>query len=301
MRFRLVRSDHGSAAGSSNDGCCICLCRSHLGEESGGLHQRFELIHEDHAISFERGAIGRVRTGERSGVRHGGAGALFAFGDLVQDEGLVGRPCQSRCLNHAVGVIHPLEQAGDGPTTGIFHEIGNEIGDIDIAAVAGSQHMTDLRAAFYRLYERVAERAGLADDANGMGGGSVQSGFAVESDVGANREVGKADAVGTDDPNTAFQGDAGQFILFGNSLFGADLGKAGRVDDAAADTCASAFPNDIEDLIASSRHHHAIGNCRQCTDGGVAGPPGNLFVTGIDLEQFALKVRESRYRSGAKR
>ena len=177
---------------------------------------------------------------------------------------------------------------GDRPATGIGGEIGDQVGDIDVAAVARGEQVAEHHAALDGLERREAEPARLADEADGTimrahgGHAAFGQGHVGIGQCRAAEEVDRAQAVRADDPDARLGGDGGQTILLGLALVARDLAIAGGEDDRAFRACVGSIPDDALHRDTRHRDDHGVGRLRQRGDGRKAGAGADLLIARID-------------------
>ena len=264
--------DHGDATGARGGG---------LGEEGGGLHQRLEILHHHGAGPFEGGEVGGLFAGERAGVGHRGGRAGLAGAELEDHQRLVGGIGDFRGLDEAHRVGHALEDAGDGAAGRVIGEVGDAIRDVDIGGIAGGQQVADRDAAHHRLRQREAERAGLADQADGMRQRRFHRRRDHEGDAGLGFEVQHADAVRADDAHAGVTADLREAELGGDVGLPARLRIARRIEHDATDAGLRAVDRDLLHRILGDDEDAAIGHLRQRGDRGEAGALADFLVARI--------------------
>jgi hypothetical protein len=139
--FGFVRSHDGRSTGSRNHGNSGGLRRGRLGKEGRRFHQAFEIVDDYHAGAFECGAIRCIRAGKRAGMRDGRLRTQLASRDLVDEQRLVRPPGELSSLEQPLWMRHPLEHTGNGLAVRILRQVGDQIGDINIALIASREGM----------------------------------------------------------------------------------------------------------------------------------------------------------------
>ena len=200
----------------------------------GRFHQADVVVDQIHPGTLEGSTIGRLGAGQRTGVGHGGGGAILAGGDLADHNGLVLGPRIVARLHQAHRVRRAFEQHGDRRGVGVVGQEHHVIGHVDIAGIAAGQHVADRHAALQRLFHAEAKRAGLADHPDGMRERAGHLGIGHEGDARLQPVVHRADAVRPDQRNAGIAGQLGQAGLLVDAVLGADLRIARGEDDDTA-------------------------------------------------------------------
>jgi hypothetical protein len=177
-------------------------------------------------------------------------------------------------LQHAAGVGHAFEQAGDRPAVPILRQVGDLIGNVDVAGVSGGQDMAHRYAAFGRLRQRETQRTGLAYDSDRMRLQRPPVRHGRKGETRADRVVHKADRVRPDHSHVPVPHNREQPLLQSDVLRLAGLGVPGREHQDGADAARRAFPRDRLDRLARRRDHHAVRRFWKRGDVGVAGTAG---------------------------
>ena len=138
-------------------------------------------------------------------------------------------------------------------------------------------------AALHRLRQREAERAGLADDADGVRLQRPPLRHRREREPGAGGVVHQPDRVRADQTHVRVARDPDQPRLQGDMLRLGGLGEASGEDHDGADAARRAFARDRLDALARCGDHHAIRGLRQRRDAGKTGAAGKLRMPGADL------------------
>ncbi len=266
------RRDHRDAAR---------LRRPRLGEERGGLAQRLVVLHQDCAGAAEHRAIRRLRSGQRAGVRHRRRRTLLAGRHLEHDERLVALPGAFRGDQHALGLCHAFEHAGDRRARRIVREIGDVVRHIDIAGIAGGQHVAERHAAHHRLRQRHPERARLAHHADRLAARSGDRRDVHECHAHVERRIHHANAVRPDDAHVAVACDRREAMLLCEAVLLAGFRVARGEYDHTAHASGRAFQHDLLHRLARRGDHGAVRHFRQC---------GNIWVAALIADPLVARI-----------
>jgi hypothetical protein len=243
----------------------------------------FVLVHHDKARTLEQSVVTRRRTRECAGVREGRLGAALTGADLVDHHRLARLARDVSGLDQPARIGHAFEHAGNGVAVGVFGQVGDLVGSVHVATIARGEHVAEGHAALHRLRHAHAQRARLADEANGAAARQPQA----HGDVGEGAEravdgVHHAQAIGAKQAGARVPSHLHNVALDGLVLGVAALAEARGEDDDTAHTQPHALLDDRLDRISRHGNKHAVGHLGQRRERGKTRASINLLVLGVD-------------------
>ena len=229
-------------------------------------------------------------------------GAGIADGELAGDDRLVGGPGFLGGDDKAHRVGHALEHEGDGAAAGVVGEVGDVVGHVHVAGIARGEQVADGHTAHGGLLHAEAERAGLADHADGAGAGEGDLGEGHEGEAGAAGVVVDADAVGADDRQAGRARDGRERVLLGGAVGFSRFRVAGGEDDGAAGADGGRFLDGGLHRLAREGDDDDVGVFGEGGERGVAGAVVHLGIAGVHEVDAAVvggEVGEQALAEGA--
>ncbi len=297
-RVRVVRRHDGGAPGGRYHRDASGLRPPRFGEELRGLGNLGEVFDRYKSRAPECCGVGLGGARQSPGVGLGRRGGAFRDRHLVDDHGFLGRARPVAEFENASGVADPLEHAGDGAALGLVDEVIGEIEHVDVAGIAGREHMRVAESVAPALDERVGERARLADDADASGW-PRELVVSLEHDSRLEQVVDDPKAVGPEDRQAELARADRQPGLFGDPVGLAGFRIARGEHDRAAGAHVRRFADGLLDAFARQGDDHAIGRLGQRGERGETAPVADFLVLGVHQANRPVVLDQIRERAAA--
>ncbi len=284
-----IADERRGAAGDREENDPLSRRQASVEEQTRGLHQLVQAVHQRHACLPEQSGVGLLPSGQGARVSHGSPSSGLGAAELQNHHGLLpgGRRQHPAQLGAVLG---PFHDAGDDLGLGVVGQVFDVVGHLHHGLVAAGDDVVEADvSAGAQLGDGVGQPAALGDERD-----AARDGVLRDGEIGVGEAVSEArhpHAAGAGDGHASGGRHPLKLGLTPPAGRGIPVRETLRHHDARGRPRGNGFLHYLQHLRGGQRHHHAIRHLRKLLDGRITRPAPDLRVVGIHRIDGSLETR----------